>query len=359
MIGWNSLEPEEAPMLALARALALALAAALLPASGPAQALSSYKSGGIVYLAGYSGKYVGYVDPDTGERVGLVSYAELGIDDPYGVSVGPDGAIYMVDQSTGPAVLYRLDPITNDLTVVSDPSSSGPAIHTSRDIDVTASGEVFATGMNGADHVVYEVDPVTGGRTILSGAATGAGTELTIIRHLDVAPDGRIYVTARIPNGDEVLFEIDPLTGDRTILFDEYDVGEWPRDVVVSVLGDVYVAALKPGSVWRWDPDSGLPVLVNDGPDKNRGIEVAPDGTIYTLDSDGDGTYIDAIDPDTGVRTRLMDTSVDPGPGIYTLRDFAVVPAGVDLVPAPEPSVTILFLATASWWLGGRRRRRA
>lgn len=327
------------------------------------------------------------LDPTTGTRIVLSDFAdpnqgELGLG-PFNLAIESSGTILVVDPQVNK--LFRVNSITGERTVLSDFSdpTQGPVADSSSGdgilgIAVEDSGAILVTakGAGSPDEggtvfrdALLRVDPVTGQRTLFSDF--GDPTQGTLGGQCSfgvaVEASGTILVTDCNNLGDSpggLLFRIDPVTGQRTVLSDfgnpaEGSIAQFPSGIAVEALGSILVAAPFAGSVpegtldpggalFRVDPVSGQRTLFSDFGNATQGttgtflrnVAVEYTNTILVVDQDVDsfGPGLGAlfrVDPVTGQRSVLSDFS-NPELGL------GQAPSGVAVIP---PAIASSFSA--------------
>jgi len=195
--------------------------------------------------------------------------------------------------------------------------NQGPTSDFPKYVDVDASGNIFVLTENGAStapNLLFEVDPSNGNRTIVSDYSIIAqGPSGTNPGGMAIDESGNILANERrIENmiGDSALLRIDPATGIRTILSDFTDSNQGP-------VGNNFL----------------------------NGVTLENNGNILVVDGDGitNGTLF-RVDPTTGDRTVVSDfQDSNQGPLGDEPRDAAVVPP--QLTPGP-----IVIIPTLSQW---------
>ncbi len=148
---------------------------------------------------------------------------------PCGIEMATDGGILM--HTLSGQNIIRVDPVTSERTVLSGYTNgwlpivgTGPHLyHWNMAVDPN-NGRIYST-RKGAD--LYATHPVSGDRSVLSSSGiVGSGPAFLRLEGLGVAADGTIYVLDR---GQEVLFSVDPQTGDRNVVSSfALDVGTGP-----------------------------------------------------------------------------------------------------------------------------------
>ena len=133
--------------------------------------------------------------------------------------------------------------------------------------------------------MVFEVDPITGDRTIVSSAAVGSGQNLERPEGIAIAANGDLVVADQGPSSVDAVVRIDPTTGNRTVV-SKASVGGGPnfsdvRGVAVESTGDILVVDIGLEAVLRVDPCTGDRTIVSSSAvgngtdfDQPRGIAI-------------------------------------------------------------------------------------
>lgn len=185
------------------------------------------------------------VNPVTGQRTLLSDFGNpaqgpLGGQCSFGIAIELSDTILVTDcnnlgGSSG-GLLFRIDPVTGQRTVLSDfgnPAQGGLARFPSG-MAVEASGTILVvapfsgstpTGAMSPGGVLFRVDPGSGQRTLLSDFGNGTqGTTGTLLRTAAVEATGAVLVVDQDVDdfgpGLGMLFRVDSLTGQRTVLSD-------------------------------------------------------------------------------------------------------------------------------------------
>ncbi len=245
------------------------------------------------------------VDPTTGDRTVVSqdsltatppdpSYPAIGIGPPIGEPTVARqlGNVYLLPAEDGLLNNVRLmgiNPQTGNRTLISGVGRGAGAF-------MTFPGGIAASGNTAivadASKGLFAINLTTGDRAILSGAGQGAGAHF--IGGWDVASSaGHLVVSGSTLNGDQSafgIFEIDPLTGNRTVIADgTVGTGPWQQDV--------YTLAVESG------------------------------GTILLVANGGTGfDGILTVDPATGNRAFLSDATHGGGASFMRVFDVAVAP---------------------------------
>jgi streptogramin lyase len=205
------------------------------------------------------------LDPIRGHR-SILSDANTGGGPPFelplSVAIETDGNLVVVD--AGLKAIVRVHPVSGDRTVVSggpDGIGGGPPFTSPRDLAIERDGRIVvldgnrvlrvdpgngdrslvsvgeplsailgfaptalaieASGhllvINYLDEEVERVDPVNGTRTVVSGPQQGSGPPFGDPQDIAVKPDGTLVVLDG-PFGLKAVIEVDPISGDRTII---------------------------------------------------------------------------------------------------------------------------------------------
>jgi uncharacterized repeat protein (TIGR01451 family) len=285
------------------------------------------------------------------------------------------GDILVADpvSSSGRGLVFAVHPTTGERRVFTDLNNAdqGPLGNGPRAVALDAAGNVLLL-TTGTLPRLFMVDPATGNRTILSDFTDlSQGERGGVLAGLAVAPSGAILVTDRDaapssgpPHTRGVLFSIDPITGNRTVLSDfgnsaQGILGDAPNGVAVEEAGTIIVgdddANIGPagvgtggdGALYRVDQTTGNRDLVSDfanitqGPRGGNAQEVTidPAGRIVVMNRDrgtqGRG-FLVMINPDNGDRLLFSDfgnsaqgpLGIDPSgvareaSGTYVVIDF-------------------------------------
>jgi len=316
------------------------------------------------------------VDPVTGERRILSDFGDSSQGDlgffPVSVTVDRNGRIFVADRLAGGGsrgVLFGVDPVTGERTLVSDFGDAGddadnpePLGRSTNNIAVEADGNILVlSARSGTEDKgeLFSVDPVTGERAILSDFGDAGQGELgNLPRGVAVEADGNILVVNR---GNRVLFRFDPETGERTLVSDFGDAGDDadnpeplginPIRVAVEADGNILVVDFTGtggnGALFSVDPETGERTILSDfgdaGDDADNpeplggrpvGVVVEADGNILVVDTDagtGENGALFRVNPDTGQRTLVSDfgdsSQGDLGIEPFDIVDIAVVPS--------------------------------
>jgi len=197
--------------------------------------------------------------------------------------------------------LYRLDPVANTLTLLSDfaDSSQGYAYGNPRNLAQHPSGAILVTNWALGNGVLLRVDPVSGMRSVLSDFGDPSQGPLGYSPHdVAVGPLGQvIVVTAGISQLPSAVFRVDIQTGVRELVSDLSDPSQGPlgcfaKEVAVDAAGSILVLdpgclyGTPPPAVYRVSPTTGQRVIVSNLTQASQG-QVAPQPVDLTLYSCG------------------------------------------------------------------------
>jgi sugar lactone lactonase YvrE len=254
---------------------------------------------------------------------------ELGekIDQPFGLGIGPDGALYFCD--VGNHRIDRLDLRSHQLSVVAGngqkgySGDGGPATAASLDepyeIAFDKTGDLFFCDR--LDHVVRRVDHKT--KSISTVAGTGqqgyggdggpaVQAQLKQPHSIVFAPGGRLLIcdilNFRIRSFDVATGIISTWagTGQKGPAADGAPFGstplDGPRALAIDKAGNFYLALREGNAVYRLDPKTGRMYrfagtgekgMSGDGGDARvaklsgpKGVACAPDGSLYIADTE-------------------------------------------------------------------------
>lgn len=161
------------------------------------------------------GRLIYRVDPGNGNRTLLVDLSDPADPFPNGISgilATADGTLFISQLSDRPRVA-QLDVNTAGLT----PVTIGVLL--SVDDFIPAGG---ATALAAGGQAIVKIQLPAGTTTVVSNKTQGQGSEFGQLRALAVADNGTIYAGDEANSffglGDSVVFRVDPVTGDRTVV---------------------------------------------------------------------------------------------------------------------------------------------
>jgi len=259
--------------------------------------------------------------------IGAPGFSETKINNPYGLSTGPDGALYFCE--IGNHCVRRLDLKTHALTTVAGTGrkgytgDNGPALQADLnepyEIRFDRGGNMYFAEMQ--NHVVRRVDAKT--RLIRTIAGTGAAgfsgdggpgaaAQLRQPHSIAFDPQGRLLIcdirNARIRRLDLATGIIDTWagTGERKPTPDGAPLGgtplNGPRAIAIDPEGNLYLALREGNAILRIDPKTnrifhvagtGETGHTGDGGPANvarlagpKGVAWAPDNSLYLADTE-------------------------------------------------------------------------
>jgi len=290
------------------------------------------------------------------------------LNNPYGVTVGPDGALYICEVDSN--VIRRLDLKTGILTTIAGnvrkgySGDHGPALEASLnqpyEVTFDAAGNMyFVERMN---HVVRRVDRATKIITTFAGTGKpgfsgdgGPAAQAMLDEPHDIAfdKDGDLLICdignhrLRRVNHKTGIIETIAGTGEAR---DPREGGPYrgapldgPRAIDVDPAGHIYLATREGNSVWRLDPDGTIHRLAGTGEtgysgdggpalsarlSGPKGIAWSPASALYVADTENQ--VIRRIDLKTGIITTVAGTGKKgDGPDGDPLRCALSRPHGV------------------------------
>lgn len=364
------------------------------------------------------------VDPNTGDRVELSHNANNpgpSFSNPAGVAVDPNtGIIYVVDPNV--QRVFSVDPDDGTRTTVSSNSmGEGPDLGNIRLVTVTDDSRLFigdrtsndiveidletgdrttvASEVDGVGDVfldpfsmsfangellvfdsirvsLYGVDPDNGDRTVVWNGTLGEGHQIGNNAE-DIVTDGALLYT--ILRSNDVILEMDPLTGDRTIVTDGVETGEGPgpdeysslvfvpapdRLFVTDATADALVSvdiATGDRTIISDDDASGASVGAGPGLDRPEGLAIDIDGDRAFVADVGLRAVV-LIDLVSGDRSVLSDASdstnggaqVGTGPAFIDPQAIAYDPEADELFVGDRGTTTIYSVSLDEDSLGNR-----
>ncbi|MCX6953852.1 MAG: hypothetical protein NTV51_17015 [Verrucomicrobia bacterium] len=249
----------------------------------------------------HAGSALYAVNSTTGERR-IVSGAGVGTGanfaNPTNVVTSSDGAIYVFDQSGGP--VYQIDPLTGNRTMIDVTAGEPEGWAQTGVAAIDAQGRILFPSvqmtLNGGNSTEYKgvvrLTPLSGVSEIVSGKAEdglggiyvrGSGAEFIGPTAVAFSASGSLLA---IDKNLHALVQIDPATGNRTILSQEGD-GKGPglagnesdldirgnEAFITSFTGYIYKADLTTGERSLWLGPYFSPFV------PYAGLSLCPDGT--------------------------------------------------------------------------------
>jgi uncharacterized repeat protein (TIGR03803 family) len=292
----------------------------------------AYPSAGLVDVDGtlYGTTYEGgtnndgtvfEINPSTGQETVLYSFTGANGDGafPEADLVDVDGTLYGTTYEGGTnndGTVFEITPAGVETVLHSfagQPNDGANPLAGLVDVDGTLYGTTSAGGTSG-NGTVFEINPSTGEETVLYSFTGANGDGSYPAAGLVMGANGNLYGTTYYggTNNDGTVFEINPSTGDETVLYSFTGAngdGAYPSAGLVDVDGNLYGTTEyggtdDAGTVFEITPAgvetvihsfAGLP---NDGTGPEAGL-VDVDGTLYGTTNDGgtnnDGTVFQIV----------------------------------------------------------------
>lgn len=245
----------------------------------------------------------------------------------------------------GRGALVKVDAVTGVRTLLSDfgdPSQGTPLGATVSGVTVDASGNYVVldrTGGSNGRSLIVRVDAATGHRTLVSDL--GDATQGPISANpeaVHLLPDGDYFVPEEdhARPGIAVLYRVDHVTGQRTILNDLTDPSLGPTAVQAErgaiellpgggyniLLTDQNAGSNGQGALFRIDGRTNQRTLLSDLGNPEQGpvqinseaVVIERDGNVIVIEGDNPEASVLRVDPVTGLRTLVSDFG-DPSQG--------------------------------------------
>ncbi len=198
--------------------------------------------------------------------------------------------------------------------------------------------------------VVFQIDPITGDRTVLTGMGVGSGPSLLQVRGVAIDRWGQIYVTDAESTRRRVV-RIDPLSGTRTLV-SGIDRGTGPNlaapfAVAFDSEGELYLSDISTGldAILHIDIRTGDRTIVSSsamgtGPVFGNPTTLAAGASDSLLVGDQvlDGVF--SVNVNNGNRTIVSDASRGTGPPIATPLGMGIAADGMIYVATISGGLT-------------------
>ena len=276
---------------------------------------------------------------------GEAGYSDAQVNNPYGVVIGPDGALYFCDLDN--QRIRRLDLTTGRTTTIAGNGQRGysgdggpateAALNMPHEIQFDADGHLYIVERD--NHVVRRVDGATAVISTVAGTGVagfagdgGRATEAELRRPHSIAfdPDGRLLIcdigNHRIRRVDLAADTIETFagTGERGPTPDGAPLAgtplNGPRTIVTDPEGNLYLALREGNAIYRIDLDAetihhvagtGEQGYSGDGGPATDATLAGPKGLAYGADrtlyvADTENHVIRRIDLGTGIITTAL-----------------------------------------------------
>jgi streptogramin lyase len=346
---------------------------------------------------------------------GTAGYSDTEVNNPYGMTIGPDGALYFCD--LGNQRVRRFDLKTKRVTLIAGNGKAGysgdggPATEASlrapHELTFDLKGDLYFAERD--NHVIRKVDMKTGIISTVAGTGVAgyggdggpaAKAQLRQPHSVIRDKDGTLLICdlgnhrIRRLHLDTGIIETFAGTGVGAATPEGAPVSgtpvNGPRSIVLAKNGDLYVALREGNAILRIDAktktfhrvagtgetgysgDGGPPLNATFGGSAQgraaslagpKGLALGPDGTLYIADTDSHA--IRKIDPKTGIITTILGTGMaGDGPETNPLecklsRPHAVLFTGGNLYVADSEAHRILLLSPGGSTLSTDKTARA
>jgi glucose/arabinose dehydrogenase len=263
------------------------------------------------------------------------------------------GNILVIDgftETNSKKALFRVNPITQSRTILSDFGNPGQGVLGYRPIGVAveANGDILV--VDPVALLLFRVNPQTGARVILSNFGRGLNQGRSLTGGIAVEADGAILVTDATAGTNQHGALLRVHSGFRTVLSD-FGKSSAPGDpvvvpvgVAVEANGSILVVGPREGLdkpygvLFRINPQTGARTVVSDFGDITKGfrgrspvgVAVEATGNILVVDESAEGELLGSsegtlfrIDPVSGFRTQLS-FFIDPRQGPLGLDPVGV-----------------------------------
>lgn len=334
---------------------------------------------------------------------GTAGYSDTEVNNPYGMTIGPDGALYFCD--LGNQRVRRFDLKTKRVTTIAGNGKAGyagdggPAVEASlrapHELVFDAKGDLYFAERD--NHVVRKVDMKTGIISTAAGTGVagysgdggpGAKAQLRQPHCVVRDRDGSLLICdignhrLRRLHPDSGMIETWAGTGEAAATPEGAPVSgtplNGPRTLVIAPNGDIYVALREANVIVRMDAktrtfhrvagtgesgytgDGGPALQATFGGSARgvaaklagpKGLALAPDGTLFIADTDSHA--IRKVDPKSGTISTVLGTgAMGDGPETNPLdcklsRPHAVLFTGGKLYVADSEAHRIRVLDSA------------
>jgi DNA-binding beta-propeller fold protein YncE len=282
----------------------------------------------VVYTANSfsDGAVILRTEPATGALVEISRNGPQGnlFNRPYDLAIEPDGHLVVADMGVPnqrDGAIIRVHPLTGVQTLV----SSGGEFFDPAGLTVAPDGQIYVVDNRAPDNdgAVIRVDPRTGAQTLITERSSGAGRNLLDLPFgIAMEADGSLVVSNRVsPDRLPLLCQalgkvvrVNPATGWQTEVSSAGQIA-WPLGLAVAPSGGIVVAneCGARGGLILLDPLGLLQRLITPNNDQDvlvtpERIAFDPGGALlvsdYNLGSDGEGGIV-RVDPGTGAQSLV------------------------------------------------------
>jgi probable HAF family extracellular repeat protein len=204
--------------------------------------------------------------------------------------------------------------------------------------DIVIGANIGVSSTN-PDWGLLEIDPATGNRTIISDATHGTGPALPPATGVSIESDGSLLVTWGGLGSTGSLYRVDPATGDRTVISSvATNTGPTSNYVCARQFGSDIL--LSGGPIVSVDPATGNRTLVSgaglgSGPSFSSLGFVEVGTSLYAVDAGGSILKIDTL---TGDRIVVSSSTVGTGTALTSPAAIELDHAGNLLVTTSSPA---------------------
>jgi streptogramin lyase len=278
---------------------------------------------------------------------GVAGYSDTQVNNPYGLVIGPDGAVYFCDLDN--QRIRRLDLATKRLTTIAGTGERGyrgdggpataAALNMPHELRFDRRGDIYIAERD--SHVIRKIDRATGIISTVAGTGAagfsgdggpGSKAQLRQPHSIVFDRDGTLLICdignhrVRRLHLDTGVIETYAGTGEAAATPDGAPVRgtplKGPRTMALAPNGDLYLALREGNAIYRIDASSqtlrhvagtGESGYVGDGGAAKaaklggpKGLALAGDGSLYVADTENH--VIRRIDPRTGIITTVLGT---------------------------------------------------
>jgi len=186
------------------------------------------------------------IDPATGQVQSSIGVS-AGIFGPWpfatNIAFAPNGKLFGTSlNASGDDLLIEIDPATGQVLSSTGVSAGifGPWPF-GTDIAFASNGDLYGTSLNAAGQdLLIQIDPATGQVLSSIGVSAGIFGPWPFATNIAIAPNGKLFGTSLNAAGDDLLIEIDPATGQvlSSTGVSAGIFGPWPFDTDIAFAPD-------------------------------------------------------------------------------------------------------------------------